>query len=117
LPPGLLVIRLAIAVALLPLALDWRSPLLAGVRPAALALLIATPLILIAIDGWLVRTKPQSRFRRALSVAVLLVAGVFVGARNVEGLSADAIRGQIGSWQDTRRRQGLPPLEDAAIGR
>jgi beta-N-acetylhexosaminidase len=35
---------------------------------------------------------------------------VFVGARNVEGLSADAIRGQIGSWQDTRRRQGLPPL-------
>jgi beta-N-acetylhexosaminidase len=163
---GLSVLRLAIAVALLPLALDWRSPLLAGVRPAALSLLIAVPLILIAIDSWLLWKKPPSRFRRALSMAVLLVAGVtltatlvleagfqrvrarvlaadpaqleklgrhfvvgyrdpaeierllerraiggvFVGARNVEGLSADAIRGQIGSWQDTRRRQGLPPL-------
>jgi beta-N-acetylhexosaminidase len=163
---GLSVLRLAIAVALLPLALDWRSPLLAGVRPAALSLLIAVPLILIAIDSWLLWKKPPSRFRRALSMAVLLVAGVtltatlvleagfqrvrarvlaadpaqleklgrhfivgyrdpaeierllerraiggvFVGARNVEGLSAGAIRGQIGSWQDTRRRQGLPPL-------
>jgi beta-N-acetylhexosaminidase len=163
---GLSVLRLAIAVALLPLALDWRSPLLAGVRPAALSILLAVPLILIAVDGWLLWKKPPSRFRRALSMAVLLVAGVtltatlvleagfqrvrarvlaadpaqleklgrhfvvgyrdpaeierllerratggvFVGARNVEGLSADAIRGQIGSWQDTRRRQGLPPL-------
>ena len=163
---GLSVIRLAIAVALLPLALDWRSPLLAGVWPAALATLIAVPLILIAIDGWLLWTRPPSRFRRALSVAVLAVVGaaltatltleagfqrvrarvlaadpaqleklgrhfiagyrdpaeiarllerraiggVFVGARNVERLSADAVRAQIASWQDTRRRQGLPPL-------
>jgi beta-N-acetylhexosaminidase len=124
------------------------------------------PLVLIAIDGWLIWARPPSRFRRALSVAVLVVAGaaltatltleagfqrvrarvlaadpaqleklgrhfvagyrdpaeierllerraiggVFVGARNVEGLSADAIRAQIASWQDTRRRQGLPPL-------
>jgi beta-N-acetylhexosaminidase len=163
---GLSVLRLAIAVALLPLALDWRSPLLAGVRPVALSILLAVPLILIAVDGWLLWTTPQRRLRRALSVAVIVVAGaaltatlaleagfqrvrarvlaadpaqleklgrhfvvgyrdpaeierllerraiggVFVGARNVEGLSADAISGQIGSWQDTRRRQGLPPL-------
>ena len=38
------------------------------------------------------------------------IGGVFIGARNVEGLSADAVRAQIASWQDTRRRQGLPPL-------
>ena len=77
---GLSILRLAIAVALLPLALDWRSPLLAGVRPAALSLLIAVPLILIAIDGWLLWKKPPSRFRRALSMAVLLVAGVTLTA-------------------------------------
>jgi beta-N-acetylhexosaminidase len=38
------------------------------------------------------------------------IAGVFVGSRNVEGLSVDAIRRQIASWQDVRRRQGLPTL-------
>lgn len=162
---GLLVVRLAVAIALLPFAIDWRSPLLAGYRPAALSALVAVPLLLLAIDGWMLR-KPQSGIRRTLSVAVVLAAGaaliatlslearfqwvrarvlaadpaqlemlgrhfvvgyrdaaeierlierraiggVFVGARNVEGLSADAIRGQIEAWQDTRRRQGLPPL-------
>jgi len=35
---------------------------------------------------------------------------VFVDSRNVEGLSADAVRQQIASWQDVRRRQGLPTL-------
>src|SRR5262249_50698770 len=38
------------------------------------------------------------------------IGGVFVGARNVEGRSAEAVRRQIEAWQDTRRRQGLPPL-------
>jgi beta-N-acetylhexosaminidase len=163
---SLLVVRLAIVVALLPFAIDWRSPLLAGHRPAALSALIALPLLLIAIDGWMLWSFKQSRTRRGLSTAVILVAvavlaatswqegrfqwirsrvlaadaaqleklgrhfvvgyrdaaelerliarraigGVFVGARNVEGLSADAIRVQIEGWQDTRRQQGLPPL-------
>jgi beta-N-acetylhexosaminidase len=163
---SLLVVRLAIAVALLPFAIDWRSPLLAGYRPAALAALIALPLLLIAIDGRMLRSVKQNRTRRALSTAVILVAaatlvatlwqearfqwvrsrvlaadtaqleklgrhfvvgyrdaaelerlierraigGVFVGARNVEGRSAEAVRAQIDGWQETRRRQGLPPL-------
>jgi beta-N-acetylhexosaminidase len=163
---GLAVVRLVIAVALLPLAIGWRSPLLASHRPLALFVLIAVPLLLIAIDAWTLRTAPQRLIGRATSIAVLMAAGavftatllletrfqwvrarvlaadparleslarhfvvgyrdpaelqrllerravggVFVGARNVEGLSADAIRAQIESWQDTRRRQGLPPL-------
>jgi beta-N-acetylhexosaminidase len=163
---GFLGARLFIAVALLPFAIDWRSPILAGLRPAALATLIAGSLLLLAIDTWTLRAGPQHAIRRALSVAIVLsagaaftatvalearfqwvragvlaadtaqletlgrhfvvgyrdtaeigrlierraIGGVFVGARNVEGLSADAIRGQIESWQDTRRRQGLPPL-------
>jgi beta-N-acetylhexosaminidase len=163
---GLTIVRLAIAVALLPLAIGWRSPLLAGHRPLALFVLIVVPLLLIAIDAWTLRTAPRRLIGRAASVAVLVVAGtvctatlllegrfqwvrarvlaadpaqleslgrhfvvgyrdqaelqrllerravggVFIGARNVEGLSADAVRGQIESWQDTRRRQGLPPL-------
>jgi|SRR5712691_1209769 len=162
---GLLFARLAVAVALLPFAIDWRSPVLASLRPAALGVLVAVPLLLIGIDGWLLR-RPQGLLLRALRVAVLVVAGatliatlslearfhwvrgrvlaadtarleklgrhfvvgyrdpaevaelierraiggVFVGARNVEGLSTEAIRGQIEAWQDTRRRQGLPPL-------
>ena len=162
---SLLVVRLAIAIALLPFAIDWRSPLLAGHRPAALAALVVVPLLLIAIDGRVLR-RPKSGVRRALSVAVILVAGatlaatlwhegrfqwirsrvlaadtaqleklgrhfvvgyrdadeierliarraiggVFVGTRNVEGRSAEEIRAQIDGWQETRRRQGLPPL-------
>jgi beta-N-acetylhexosaminidase len=38
------------------------------------------------------------------------LGGVFVSARNVEGLSAGAIRRQIDRWQDQRRRQDMPPL-------
>jgi beta-N-acetylhexosaminidase len=161
---ALLLLRLGIAIALLPLAIDWRSPLLASLRPAALAALIVLPLLLIAIDGWTLWTAPRKRMRRALSVGVVAVAavslvvtlsletsfrsvrsrvlaadggqleklgrhfivgyrdpaeidqlierralgGVFIGARN--GTSADAIRRQIGLWQDKRRHQGLPLL-------
>jgi beta-N-acetylhexosaminidase len=92
---GLSILRLAIAVALLPLALDWRSPLLAGVRPAALSLLIAVPLILIAIDGWLLWKKPPSRFRRALSMAVLLVAGVTLTATLVLEAGFQRVRARV----------------------
>jgi beta-N-acetylhexosaminidase len=166
LAPGLLAVRLSIALALLPLAIGYRSPILAGLRPAALIVLIAGSLLLVAIDAWTLRARPEHAIRRALSVAVILAAGavlaatvsleaqfqwrrtrvlaadpaqletvgrhfvvgyhdtaeigrlierraiggVFVSARNVEGLSVDAIAKQIEAWQDTRRRQGLPPL-------
>jgi hypothetical protein len=48
---GLLAVRLSIAVALLPLAIGYRSPILAGLRPAALIALIAGSLLLVAIDA------------------------------------------------------------------
>jgi beta-N-acetylhexosaminidase len=38
------------------------------------------------------------------------VGGVFVGAANVEGKSANDIRRAITGWQAIRRAQGLPPL-------
>jgi len=163
---GVQLVGLCIAIALLPFAMDWRSPMLAGYRPAALSVLIAAPLVLMSIAAWFLRTSRWSVIRGAPSVAMLLtatavlittlslemqfhrvrarvlaadpaqlarlgghlivgyrdvaeidrllerraIAGVFVGARNVEGLSADAIYRQIASWQDVRRRQGLPPL-------
>jgi len=143
-----------------------RSPLMASVRSALLAALLATPLLLIAIDAWRLRARLPSTTLRVLSLAVILVSGavvaaalaqeahfqwvrarvlaadtaeleklgrhfvvgyrsdaeiarlierraiggVFVGARNVEGRSADEIRAQIAAWQGTRRGQGLPPL-------
>src|SRR4029453_1419252 len=77
---GLQLARLAIAVALLPLAIDWRSPLLASQRPLALAVLIALPLVLIAIDAWALRASRRP-LRRALSVAVLLAAASSLSAR------------------------------------
>jgi beta-N-acetylhexosaminidase len=163
---GVQLVGLCIAIALLPFAIDWRSPMLASYRPAALLVLIAVPLVLMSIAAWFLRTSRWSVIRGAPSVAMLLaasavlittlsletqfhrvrarvlaadpaqlarlgrhlivgyrdateidrllerraIAGVFVGSRNVEGLSADAIHRQIVSWQEVRRRQGLPPL-------
>jgi beta-N-acetylhexosaminidase len=159
-------VRLGVALALLPLALEMRSPLMASVRLALLAALLATPLLLIAIDAWRLRARLPSTALSVLSLAVILVSGavlaatlaqeahfqwvrarvlaadtaeleklgghfvvgyrseaeiarlierraiggVFVGARNVEGRSADEIRVQIAAWQGIRRGQGLPPL-------
>jgi beta-N-acetylhexosaminidase len=38
------------------------------------------------------------------------IAGVFLGGRNVRGQTAEEIRALVAALQDTRRRQGLPPL-------
>jgi beta-N-acetylhexosaminidase len=163
---ALLALRLGIAIALLPVAIDWRSPLLASFRPVAVSVLIALPLLLIAIDARALSRAPPSRLRRVLGIGVIAVAttnllatlaleisfqrmrsrvlaadaaqleklgrhlilgyrdptdidalierraigGVFVSARNVEGLSAEAVRRRIDIWQEARRRQSLPPL-------
>jgi beta-N-acetylhexosaminidase len=159
-------LRLVVAIALLPFALDWRSPLLTSVRLPALAALVVLPLLLVAFDAWTLRTQPLGWARRALSIGVIVAAivglaatlsletrfrlararvlatdtveleklgrhfivgyrdpaeidrlierralgGVFVSARNVEGLSGGAIRRQIDRWQDQRRRQDMPLL-------
>jgi hypothetical protein len=161
---ALLAFRLIVAIALLPFALDWRSPLLASLRPAALTALIALPLLLVAIDGPALWQASASRIRRVLSVIAVATAsllttlwhelafrhrrmqvmasdpaqlerlgghfiigyrdpaelralidrraigGVFIATRNIEGRSPADIRPEIDGWQDTRRRQGLPPL-------
>jgi hypothetical protein len=67
-------VGLCIAIALLPFAMDWRSPMLASYRPAALLVLIAVPLVLMSIAAWTLRTSRSSAIRGAPSVAMLLVA-------------------------------------------
>ena len=78
---GLAVLALLIAVALLPLALDWRSPFLAAVRLEALIGLVAVSLSLILVEGWILRTSQVGqRMRRAVSAAGILVAVVALTA-------------------------------------
>jgi beta-N-acetylhexosaminidase len=159
------VVRLALAAVLLPFALDWRSPLLASVRPSALACLILVPCILI-VAGVLAVRRPAGRTLRALDAFALLlavvalvstvalelrfhlfrqavltadaaalekigrhlivgygdldevhalirrraIAGVFISAPNVRGLSAADVKAQIEAMQAIRRDQHLPPL-------
>jgi beta-N-acetylhexosaminidase len=159
------IVRLALAAVLLPFALDWRSPLLASVRPSALACLILVPCILIAA-GILAVRRPAGRTLRALDAFALLlavialvstaalelrfhlfrhavltadaaalekigrhlivgygdldevhalirrraIAGVFISAPNVRGLSAADVKAQIEAMQAIRRDQHLPPL-------
>jgi beta-N-acetylhexosaminidase len=72
--------RLGVALALLALALEMRSPLLASVRPAVLAALIAAPLLLIVIDAWRLRGKRPTAMPRVLRIAVILAAGAALTA-------------------------------------
>ncbi|MBI4963138.1 MAG: glycoside hydrolase family 3 protein [Desulfomonile tiedjei] len=75
------VLKLLIALALLPVALDWRSPLLVDVRVWALAGLIASTLLLILAEIWALRSsRPEQRAVRAINVLGLLVASVALGS-------------------------------------
>src|SRR5262245_2497066 len=77
----LAVVRLAIVLALLPSAFDWRSPLLAGIRIWALIGLIAVPLAIGSVEVWLWhRHRPRSRVAAALAAATLGVAGLAFAA-------------------------------------
>jgi beta-N-acetylhexosaminidase len=53
-------------------------------------------------------------YRRPSQIDDLLarraIAGVFITASNVRGLSAEDIARQVATWQSIRREQGLPPL-------
>jgi beta-N-acetylhexosaminidase len=160
------IIRLALAAVLLPFALDWRSPLLASVRPSALVCLIVMPCALIVAGVLAIRRPAGQRLLRALDGFTLLlaaialvstvalelrfhlfqhevptaepaalekigrhlivgygdvdevhslirrraVAGVFISAGNVRGLSAADVKDQIEAMQAIRRDQHLPPL-------
>lgn len=160
-------VRLAVAVSLLPFAIDWRSPFLAAVRPWALAGLTVVPIILAIADARLMRASrarsPAIRMVSALSLlaaalALTLtlaleaqfrwarwqvlradsgelaklgrhlivgyrdlaeihalirrraVAGVFLAAHNVRGMSAPEVRLQVEAMQHIRRGLELPPL-------
>lgn len=73
--------KLLIALALVPLALDWRSPLLALIRPWALAGLIVLPLSLIVANIWSLRTlRPKQRLLRVLTALGLVVSIVVLTA-------------------------------------
>ena len=60
-PVVLPVVRLAISIGLLGVALDWRSPVLAGGRAAALALLIILPVGLVVIETRALRARRVER--------------------------------------------------------
>jgi len=72
---ALAVARLAIVLALLPYALDWRSPFLANVRVWAFLGLFAIPLAIGLVDVRALR-RPAGRFDRALSSASLALCAL-----------------------------------------
>jgi beta-N-acetylhexosaminidase len=73
---ALVVARLMIALAILPYALDWRSPPVASVRAWALAVLIVVPLGLIVAEVGMLRWARLSRIARTLSAAALALAAL-----------------------------------------
>src|SRR5262245_41994206 len=94
--------RFAVAAALLPYALDWRSPFLTTIRPWAFLILVAVPLALAAGEIWLWRSARRTRWRipallhAAVTAAALFTAGttLFLEARfqwmRYEVMHADA---------------------------
>jgi beta-N-acetylhexosaminidase len=70
---ALAVARVAILLALLPYALDWRSPFLASIRVWAFIGLVAIPLAIVVVDVRALR-RAAGRLDRALSSASLALA-------------------------------------------
>ena len=69
-------VRLATGIAALGLAVGWRSPVLSGVRPAALTLLILVPLALMVIETRRLRApRTDARIVRAIRWAAMAAAG------------------------------------------
>lgn len=73
------------------------------------AVLAADPAALEALGRHLLVGYRDAGTLDAL-IAHRAIAGVYLGARNVEGKTVEAIRREIDGWQATRRAQGLPPL-------
>jgi beta-N-acetylhexosaminidase len=67
-------VRLGLAVALLPVALNWRMPFFASVRSAVLVGLLAATFILVVIEVWALRARWFSRVSRIAGVATLALA-------------------------------------------
>jgi beta-N-acetylhexosaminidase len=72
--------RITLVLGMLPFAIGWRTPLFAGWRYTALAVLLALPAILIAFEiWWLRRSTSGSRTLRAASFGALGVAIIAFG--------------------------------------
>lgn len=67
-------VRLALAVALLPVALNWRMPFFASIRPILLVALLAATLVLIAVEVWSLRARWSSVVTRIVGGATLVLA-------------------------------------------
>jgi len=76
---ALAVLRIALIAAILPLAIGWRTPFFASWRTVALTVLLALPLLLIAIEVWTLR-RARTRVVRLTSGASLLLALIAFGA-------------------------------------
>jgi len=72
--------RIALILALLPFAIGWRTPLFAGWRYAVLAILIALPLLLIALEIRSLRDRARSRAVGIMSGVSLALALLALGA-------------------------------------
>jgi len=73
--------RLTIVLILLPSALDWRSPTLAGARSWALLGLVVGPLAVAAVEVWVWRaSRERSRITAALAATTLGVAFLVLAA-------------------------------------
>jgi beta-N-acetylhexosaminidase len=73
----LVLVRLALAAAVLPLALDWRSPLLSSVRPWALAALVGLLIGIITVEIVLwARARRRPQLVRILSGGTLIIAAL-----------------------------------------
>ena len=105
---ALAVARLVIALALLAYAFDWRSPLLASVRPWALAALIVLPVALILADVRALRSAAHPRGACTLNAIALGLAAASLAC--VLSLETDF------HW--TRRQVlGGDPAQLAKLGR
>src|SRR5262245_51747870 len=74
---ALAVARVAVLLALLPYALDWRSPFLASVRVWAFIGFIAIPLAIVVVEVRALRRRAD-RFDRALSSASLALCMLYL---------------------------------------
>ena len=76
-----------LAVALLPVALNWRMPFFASIRPIVLVVLLAATLVLIAIEVWSLRARWSSAIARIVGVVTLVLATLgFVATASSEVL-------------------------------
>jgi beta-N-acetylhexosaminidase len=78
---ALIAIRIAAILAVMPLAIGWRTPLFASWRITALVALLVVPLLLVLAEAWtLRRVWSASRVARATSAAALALAALAFGA-------------------------------------